>query len=551
MRATAALNDATVAGRPRTLTPGRCVCDIPASSVRSFCPTERGVATILRPSPEGTLMPSARSQEVPPDPAALIASMRAFGYSLPTAIADLVDNSITAGANAIHVRTHWAGEASWISVWDDGVGMSEERLVEAMRLGSRSPREERAPDDLGRFGLGLKTAAFSQATSLTVASRTHDGGPIAVRRWDLDYVTRNRSWSLLLDADEVAEPVIADLASRPHGTLVLLQGLDRLSGDTAVDDHQAADHFLRHADAVVRHLSMVFHRFISEDGLRVVVNDGPIVAWDPFLAGARGGQRLPDDTLRLGAGVIHVRPHVLPHFSNLSREEHASAAGPRGWNQQQGFYIYRARRLLVAGDWLGLPIQPEEHYKLARIRVDLDNSMDLEWQIDVRKASARIPREVTQEMRRIADATRRRAAEAYRYRGKNLARTVGRAHGFVWAARIHNDLVSYRIDRDHPVVRRARDAAGPARSDVDALLRLVEETVPIAAIVMDARERPDAARGPFDGRESEVRSMLRDTLTAMVEHGARPFDALRMLAGREPFTDHPQLVAALAEELEQ
>ncbi len=496
-------------------------------------------------------MTLTRSQEVPPDPAALIASMRAFGYSLPTAIADLVDNSISAGAGTIHVRTQWAGEASWISVWDDGAGMSEERLVEAMRLGSRSPREERAPNDLGRFGLGLKTAAFSQATSLTVASRTREGGPIAVRRWDLDYVTRHRTWSLLLDADEAAEPLIACVASEPRGTLLLLQGLDRLSGDTEVDDHQAADHFLRHADALVRHLSMVFHRFISEDGLRIIVNDGSIPAWDPFLTGARGGQRLPDETLRLGDKAIHVRPHILPHFSNLSPVDHANAAGPRGWNQQQGFYIYRARRLLVAGDWLGLPIQPEEHYKLARIRVDLDNSMDLEWQIDVRKATARIPRQLTQELRRIADATRRRAAEAYRYRGKNLARAVGQDHGFVWAARIHNDFVSYRIDRDHPVVRRARQASSKARGAVDALLRLVEETVPVAAIVMDARDRPDAARGPFDGREGEVRSMLRDTFAAMTDAGAQPRDALRMLATREPFLDHPQLIAALAEELDQ
>ena len=162
---------------------------------------------------------------------------------------------------------------------------------------------------------------------------------------------------------------------------------------------------------------MVFHRFISEDRLQILVNDGPISAWDPFLAGARGGQRLPDETLRFDAGEVQVRPHILPHYSNLSTDEHARASGPRGWNQQQGFYIYRERRLLVAGDWLGLPVQPEEHYKLARIRVDLDNSMDLEWQIDVRKATARIPRQLTQEMRTY----RRRHATPSR-RGVPLSR---------------------------------------------------------------------------------------------------------------------------------
>src|SRR4051794_3158509 len=133
---------------------------------------------------------------VPPNAAAMIESMRAFGYSPATAIADLVDNSITAGARTIDVRLHWAGTASWGSIADDGHGMSETGLRSAMTLGSRSPRDDRAADDLGRFGLGLKTASFSQCRSLTVASRTAATG-INVRRWDLDEVARTGEWRLL------------------------------------------------------------------------------------------------------------------------------------------------------------------------------------------------------------------------------------------------------------------------------------------------------------------------------------------------------------------
>ena len=170
----------------------------------------------------GAPLAASRSQDVPPNPAALIASMRAFGYSLPGALADLIDNSITAGASTIHVRTEWAGGRPWISIEDDGRGMSEDTLVEAMRLGSRSPREERSPTDLGRFGLGLKTAAFSQALSLTVATHT-EGGALAVRRWDLEHVTAQNRWSLLMDGDAIAQPVIDAFAATAKGTLVLLQ----------------------------------------------------------------------------------------------------------------------------------------------------------------------------------------------------------------------------------------------------------------------------------------------------------------------------------------
>src|SRR4051812_12743919 len=133
------------------------------------------------------------SEEVPPDPAALIESMRAFGYSLPAAIADLIDNSITAGARHVDVRLHWAGDDSWIAVSDDGGGMRDAELTKAMQLATRNPNDPRNPADLGRFGLGLKTAAFSQARSLTVASRP-PGSAVAVRRWDLDHVAERQSW---------------------------------------------------------------------------------------------------------------------------------------------------------------------------------------------------------------------------------------------------------------------------------------------------------------------------------------------------------------------
>lgn len=493
----------------------------------------------------GTPLGAGRSQDVPPNPAALIASMRAFGYSLPGALADLIDNSITAGASTVELRTEWAGGRPWISIEDDGHGMSEDTLVEAMRLGSRSPRDERSSTDLGRFGLGLKTAAFSQALSLTVATHAENGA-LAVRRWDLEHVTAQNRWSLLMDADVAAQPVIDAFAATAKGTLVLLQQLDRLSGDADVEDVGAADHFLKHADGVVAHLAMVFHRFITEDGLRIIVNGTPIAAWDPFLTGARGGSRLPEETLTLNGRNIPVSPHVLPHVSHLTADQRSAGAGPRGWNQQQGFYVYRARRLLVAGDWLGLPMQPEEHHKLARIAIDLDNSMDLEWQIDVRKATARIPRELSHELGRIAGATRRRAREAYSYRGKALARSGAGQHGFVWSPRIRNDAISYSIDRAHPVVYRARHE--PDRAAVDALLRLVEETVPVAAIVLDSSERPDGARAPFTGRESEVQAILRDTYAAMVAAGAQPNDTLAMLARSEPFSDHPHLIEVLKEE---
>jgi len=478
----------------------------------------------------------------------MIESMRAIGYSLPDAIADLIDNSITAGASVVEITLHWDGAESWIRVLDDGAGMDAATLTNAMRLGSRNPKETRDPGDLGRFGLGLKTAAFSQASALTVASRA-EGSALELRSWDLGHIGRTGSWSLLLGETPGDGPALQALEGGAPGTAVLLKSLDRLVGAAEVEDERAKSHFLRLSEAVERHLAIVFHRFL-EAGLTIEVNERPLQAWDPFLASDPATQVLQTERLRFDGEHVEVAPYVLPHHSRLSTEAHRAAAGTRGWNQHQGFYVYRARRLLVAGDWLGLPFQKEEHYKLARIRVDLSNAMDRQWQIDVRKATARIPRELRDELRRIADATRSKAAEAYRYRGRRIARQANVDRSFVWAARLNRGAVEYRIDREHPLIEQALGDAGDGRPALERVLRVAEETLPVQAIVMEAREHPDADREPFAGRGREVERMLREAFEILVEHGAQPDDALARLAAMEPFDSHPELVAAIAEEVE-
>jgi hypothetical protein len=488
--------------------------------------------------------------DLPPDPAALIESMRAFGYSLPTALADLIDNSISAQAREIDVEFNWAGRDSTVVIADDGDGMDEATLMDAMRLGSRSPLEERAPTDLGRFGLGLKSAAWSQARSLTVITRS-EWGPVLLRRWDLDHVTTKRRWSLLSSGTPFGEQLRSRLDGARSGTLVVLEHLDRLVSDVPASDDLARERFFTAVARASDHLSMVFHRFLSGRGaVALRVNGRKVEPWDPFLEDHPATQRLPREWL----GSVAVSPFVLPHWSKLDRDEHATTAGASGWNAQQGFYVYRARRLLVAGDWLGLRrMQQEEHYKLGRIRIDLDNAMDELWQIDVRKATARIPGELQPELHRVAQATRRRAAEVYRFRGKAIARQVDRhrAINFVWErATRRGGTHVFRINRRHPVLRALHDRGAETASAVERALSLAEENLPVEAIVMDAREHPDEDRGrPHAGDTNELSAMLREAHAAMVREGTDVAIALRALAAVEPFDAHPELIELYREEL--
>jgi len=490
------------------------------------------------------------AEEVQPDPAALIGSMRAFGYSLATAVADLVDNSISAAAAQIEVRFEWLGKQSTVTILDDGVGMDHAGLITAMRLGSHNPAETRAPGDLGRFGLGLKSAAWSQARGLTVITK-RPNQPVLLRRWDLDHVVSSRRWELLSDGGPGAPKIVDELAPRTSGTAVLLEQPDRLVGAAHVDDDGARDRFYRAVASVRLHLGVVFHRYLSgRNPLRLIVNGQPVTGWDPFLESHSSTQALAPERLMLDGRNIEVAAFVLPHQSRLTEAQHDSAAGSAGWNAQQGFYIYRARRLLVAGSWLGLSrTQREEHLKLARIRVDLDNTMDERWQIDVRKATARIPGPLQPDMQRIARAARARAGEVYRFRGKQEARQPGTASSlnFVWQTNRTRDGRTFTVNREHPALMTLRDRPESGAA-VETALRLVEEHLPIEAIVMHAQEQPRDIPSPFGGREREVEEILRSTVLAMTAAGTAPATAIEALAGVEPFADFPQIVQILREE---
>jgi hypothetical protein len=491
-----------------------------------------------------------RFEVVEPNAPAMIQSMRSVGYTARAAVADLVDNSISAQARNVWVTFHWDGAHSLVSVVDDGWGMDEATLTEAMRLGTRSPLEERPPSDLGRFGLGLKTASFSQCKRLTVWTRGSREAGLSVRCWDLDYVDETRQWRLLKVPSQRAAARAAPLEALDSGTVVVWENLDRLVEGSPVEDQRAQRRFLEVAEAVETHLAMVFHRFLEPPAqLTIWINGQRIASWDPFLRGEAATQHLAEETLTFADQRVVVRPYVLPHHSRLPSETHQRAAGPGGWNARQGFYIYRNRRLLVPGDWLNLGFQKEEHSKLARIQVDLPTALDGAWQIDVKKSTARPPGALRDELRRIAKVTRARATEIYRHRGKVMARAAARNDSFVWSRMVRRGKVFYRVNRDYPLVRQTLASITQYRAELEALLRMIEETVPAPLISLDDLQNPDEQAGPFEGAAAaEVADLLRRTYVSLRSTGLSPAHARERLAGTEPFNRFPELIATLEEE---
>ena len=503
-------------------------------------------------------MEPMKLRPAPPKAGAMVEALRGLGYSTASALADIIDNSIAANATKVMLNFVWAGVASRVEIRDNGRGMSPDELDRAMRLGELNPLDNRSSHDLGRFGMGLKTASFSQCRSLTVTS--WQKGIESCLRWDLDVLTSasDGGWFLLEGGHPDSEAFITPMGGENIGTLVLWEKLDRI----VVDGFTEQD-FLDLVDRVEQHLSMVFHRFINGDAARVslLVNGRKIKPWDPFLTGHPGkAWTSPEIPFPPSMGKIKAVCHVLPHRDRLSEQEFSSLAGPDGWTSQQGFYVYRNKRLLVAGSWLGIgkgkAWTKDEAHQMARISVDIPNSVDVDWEIDIRKSSARPPVEMKKWLLRLAEDTQVRARKAFRARSRPVIKhTCPKDEMPVWITEYIGDTSRYRINRDHPMVQRVLQYSRSQESELYALFDLLEKTMPVQRIwaSMDSTRviHDSVLVEPEEELPSEeIQSALRLMCKNLVDQkGYSRESALRMLLTMEPFEKYPDFISLTLENL--
>lgn len=491
-------------------------------------------------------------RNAPPDAGPMLESLRGLGYTTPAAISDLVDNSIAASSGEVSINLEWAGRESWVRIVDDGDGMDDIALEAGMRLGARDPRAQRAKSDLGRFGLGLKTASFSQARRLTVASR-QNGGSVVCLRWDLDLIGKasGAEWPLFEGPAPGSEHLLAPLNQMAHGSVVLWENLDRI-----VTDGFAASDLIELADRVEAHLAMTFHRLLDgrQPSLRLLLNGRSVKPWDPYLIGHPGKALESSNYRLLHTTGVTVQCHVLPHKDMLKPTEQEVAAGPGGWTQQEGFYVYRNKRLLLAGGWLGLgdggkPWPRDEAHRLARIQLDIPNNADTEWKINVLKSTANPPVRLRPQLHRLASETRNLARRVFAHRGHITPVSGPRSNAVAetWQVRRSAQGTSYRIARDHDLVASILNRAGSLKPDILALLRLIEETVPVQRVWLDTSEDKETPRTGFAGAsDDEVMETLSSMFEALVKYrGLSPTEARERLGRTPPFDRRLDLVAAL------
>lgn len=477
-------------------------------------------------------------KEIPPYAPVLMESTRAIGYSLEAAIADIIDNSIAAKADKVQLF-FFPVDVAHVCIMDNGIGMDNAQIDIAMQYGSKSPTDVRDASDLGRYGLGLKTASLSQCRVLTVVSKQSD--KIIGRRWDLDYVIKTGAWSLLvLDANDLEQvPHIEALRDQESGTLVVWQNLDRLFMGEA--DYEKS--LGRKMDDVRQHLGLVFHRYLSGDAgikrLEISFNGVKIKTADPFLL-KKSTQAMDTETLIIRGTKIMVTPYILPHISKMTEEEKKQLGGKDGIRKQQGFYVYRNKRLLIWGTWFRMMRQGDLS-KLARVMVDIPNDLDDLWTLDIKKSHAIPPTEVRNNLQTVIDCIADKSKRTWTFRGKK--ETTDKIEHIWTRLKTQSGGISYEINRCHPLVDRLVADVPEVSAKLESLLRYIERSIPLNQLYVDLNN-DEKFKSDIEVGEAEIQKTLEQMLSAMPNHILR-MEMLEKLEYTEPFCAYPEVIRIL------
>jgi len=479
--------------------------------------------------------------QIAPRPQTTIEAIRSIGYSFSSAIADIVDNSLPVNSSVVEVFIYANGVDSWCAIVDDGDGMSEEELREAMRIGSGGKSKIRNQSDLGRFGIGLKSAGFSQARVVSVISKRIDS-PRNIRVWDLDHLGEQDDWVALKSASSVATK-FADERLKEKGTIVFLEKLDGSlkvfnSEANSVEIHKSLIHEIQN---LADDLSKTFGHFISKNpGFTLRLNGTDIEPWVPFFDHP-ATQELPSETILVDGASINCRAYVLPHpdllneSNNLEKKEYREAL-----YDAQGFYLYRNDRLISGGTWIDKSHRRENETSLARIEVDVPSSLDDRWELTVDKTTFRPTKMASRDLKRIAELTRGRSREVYRNRG--IARPLGprRELGVTPLIVIGTKRGSNfaRLNEKHPLVQQLFEM--PNRRLVRTFIDAINESMTRSSI------RPSANTDPFPNDEA-IPNGIRECATYLFEQYVTRPELTRqqireLLLTIDPLSSYPSVV---------
>ena len=420
----------------------------------------------------------------------LMGSMRSMGYTFESAIADVIDNSISANCSVVKVLFPTNPlQKSCVGILDNGEGMDDKALFEAMRYGSAANEDTRSENDLGRFGLGMKSASLSQCKVLTVVSLkdTH----LSAYTWDYNYIRDKKEWVVKKhNQDEIESfPYIDQLLEFSKGTLVLWKDFDVLSKSS---DGQVYETLNNLKDVVGDYIALIYHRYLSlptKNKLTMFVNKQKIKAQDPFLESNPKTTTKKERTIAINDtfGIerqIKIKPFILPFATDLSEKDKKLIGGIENLRSKQGFYIYRNNRLIIWGTWFGMKPRAELT-KNARIRVDIPNTLDDIWSIDIKKQSATIPKRIQNQLKNTVTDALEISVRKQTHRGRK--NKVDDKIDYIWdRMEGRNQNYYYQINRESKLYQFVKEKISEEDFGYfEMFIGEIEKNIPIQQMYID------------------------------------------------------------------
>ena len=480
-------------------------------------------------------------------------SLRSMGYSFESAIADVVDNSISAHAHNVRILFPSTPlDELALGILDDGDGMKGDDLFEAMRYGSLSAEEERSEDDLGRFGMGMKSASLSQCRCLTVIS--FDGETLNGFTWDYNHILMTQDWMILeLEKDEINKlPYIERLKEQNKGTLVIWQDFDAIANSSG---GQIYSTLVELRSSLENTLALIYHRYLTgfeTQRLHIFINELDIKPQDPFL------ELHPKTTVKKEfeldikdsngiERIIKIRPFILPFATELREQDKQLIGGIENLRAKQGFYIYRNRRLIIWGTWFGMK-QRAELTKNTRIRVDIPNTLDDIWSIDIKKQQASIPKQILKRLKKAVDDALEFSVRQQTYRGRT--EKVNDKIDYIWERkRGRNNTFFYLINRDSNLFKFIREKMTEEDYNyLEILLTEIEKNLPIQQLYIDKSNESIATPEETDERLDDVYQMAVTLASTMMNIRSDGWEAIiNDLMNSEPWCKYPSIKDKLLE----
>ena len=474
------------------------------------------------------------AETITTSPRADIYSYKSLGYSFKTAVADLIDNSISAKSTNIKIITDFKSSKPKLWIVDDGEGMDLEDLITAMKPGGKDPTIEREDSDLGRFGLGLKSASFSQCNKLKVVTRKKKS-IIYSRTWDLEHVIKSDKWELFEEDITKYEKDLLD----DNGTIVCWENFSNLNEN----NKSSLSVLLKDS---LEYCRLVFHKFLSQKKIAIFFNDLIIEPLDPFLSENKNVMRLPIENRTFGK----IQGHILPiPNSKIPKIENDNYDLLEGFSKSQGVYVYREDRLIAFGGWFGI-IKENELSKLARVSIEYNNKLDSIWSLNVIKSSAIPPKGSRPFFKRVFEDSISKSKSSFKEKSTRLTDTnpfLKNKPDEIWRFKKdrETDNCIFQINTENDFLRFYCENNNMDFKKISPLLKIISDLLPYESILEQYSDNPKSLIRDNFNENNEMIIHGKNFLNHLINTGKTKAEALRLMSKTSPFKEYKEILAAL------